>query len=147
VGYFAVTTRSEEKYRDTILQLVDGYIENVRQGKIDAKRLAEAKTSLIRSWSISRESNSAIADSLMYWSAILSDTEPIPDYVTEIEKVSDQDLVRVVQAYFVPQRRFVAIHQPAITLIFGLQVAGVIVVILGGWIVYRVWRRKRTKSA
>lgn len=147
VGYFAVTTRSEEKHRDTILQLVDSYIENVRQGKIDPKRLAEAKTSLIRSWSISRESNSAIASSLMYWSTILSDTEPVPDYVTEIEKVSAQDLVRVVQAYFVPQRRFVGIHQPAITLIFGLQVAGVIAVILGGWIVYRVWRRKRKKKA
>ena len=51
--------------------------------------------------------------------------------------------MRVVQTYFVPQRRFVGIHQPTITLIFGLQVAGVVVVILGGWIVYRVWRRKR----
>ncbi|OYQ62200.1 hypothetical protein B9G53_23475 [Pseudanabaena sp. SR411] len=146
VGYFAVSTRSEEKHRDMILQLVDSYIENVRQGKVDEKRLMEAKTALIRSWSISRESNGAIAGSLVGWSAILADTEPVPDYVAEIEKVSVQDLVRVVQTYFVPQRRFVGIHQPAITLIFGLQIAGVVVVIVGGWIFYRVWRRKHKQS-
>ncbi len=144
VGYFAVFTRSEEKHRDTILQLVDGYIENVRQGKVDEKRLAEAKTALIRSWLISREGNGAIAGSLISWSAILSNTEPIPDYVSEIEKVSAKDLVRVVQTYFVPQHRFVAIHQPAITLIIGLQIAGiVIIIIVGGFIIYKVWSRKK----
>ncbi|PZO44165.1 MAG: hypothetical protein DCF19_02890 [Pseudanabaena frigida] len=147
VGYFAISTRSEEKHRDAILQYIDTYIEQLRQGKIDAKRLAEAKTALIGRWSISMEDNMTRASWLLDWSTILSDNEVVPDYDAEINKVTAADLVRVIQSYFVPQRRFVGIHQPVITVFSGLLIGGVVLLlIIGGAIGYKLWRRSKVKA-
>ncbi len=146
-GYFAVTTTSEGKHTGTIQEIIEGRLDGIRRGEVDAKAVDDAKTALQGRWALLMEDNMERASWLADWSAALSDGEPLPDYQAAIGAVTVDDLARVVDTYFTPQRSFVGLHAPLLTVASGATwFAGLVVLGVAVWGVRR-FRRRRKRSA
>jgi len=143
-GYFAIYTTSERGNREAILGTVEEYLEGVRRGEVDAQRVAEAQAALKGRWALSMEDNVDRAVWLAQWSAALPADEPLPDYQAAIDAVVPEDLSRVVETYFTPERRYLGLHQPAATVASGARAVGIVVGLgVSAWGARRLWRRAR----
>jgi len=109
--------------------------------------VAAAKAALKGNWALSMEDNVERAMWLAQWPSVLADDEPVPGYAAAIDAVTPQDLSRVVAAYFTPERSYVGLHQPVVTVASGARVAGLVVALgLGLWGGRRLWRRARRRG-
>jgi zinc protease len=143
-GYFVISTTSERGNREAILSTVEEHQEKVRRGEVDAERVAEAQAALKGRWALAMEDNVERAVWLARWSSVLSADEPVPDYQAAIDAVTVEDLSRVVETYFSPQRRYLGLHQPVATVASGARAVGVMVGLgLSAWVARRLWRRAR----
>ncbi len=145
VGYFGISTVSESGNRETILKTIETYLEEVSQNGVSPQQLAEAQGALKGRWALSMENNVDRAVWLADWSSVLAVDESVPDYPAEIDRVSPEDVRRVVHTYFTPERRYQGMHQPVVTVVSGALWAGAVLGLgLAAWLARRVWRRTQS---
>jgi hypothetical protein len=78
---------------------------------------------------------------------VLSAEEAVPDYSAQIGVVTPDDLERVVQTYVTPERRYLGLHDPVITVTSGAWIGGGVVGLgAGAWLIQRFWRRARARQ-
>ncbi|TEU17359.1 MAG: insulinase family protein [Anaerolineales bacterium] len=143
-GYFVISTTSDRGNKEAILSMVEEHLEGVRRGEVDAERVAEAQAALKGRWALAMEDNVERAVWLAQWSVVLSADEPVPDYQAAIDTVTPEDLSRVVETYFTPQRRYLGLHQPVATVASGARAVGIVVGLgLSTWVARQLWRRAR----
>lgn len=146
-GYFEIHTVAEPGSQARIKQAFEAHLAQVGAGQISDERLTEAKTTLKGRWALSMEDTASCAGYLADWALVLSDGEDLPDYATAIEAVTAADLKRVVETYFTPDRRYVGVHQPIVTVTGGARVAGIIAGVGAAWWLGRkVMRRARKRG-
>jgi predicted Zn-dependent peptidase len=143
-GYFGVETSAHAGNTEKILAAVERHLEQLRQGQVSAERLKQAQTTLKGQWSLSMEDNLERAGWLADWAFLVADDAPVPDYIASIGVVTAADLARVVDTYFTPQRRYIGLHQPIITVTGGARLAGIVAAMGGGlWIGRKALRRRK----
>lgn len=144
-GYFAVITESKSDNSDRILEIIDKHIERVRQGDIDVERLADVKTALKGRWALGLEDNLSRAHWLAGWAMRVDNETPIPSYEANIDALTPADLSRIVETYFTPQRRFVGMHDPVLTVSSGVRLAAgaLATLVAGAGGAFWVWRRRK----
>jgi predicted Zn-dependent peptidase len=141
VGYFGVSASSERGNRETIRGTIDEHLARYRLGEVDAEAVAEAKVALKGRRALAIEDNLWRARWLAGWSSELPPGENVPDFQAEIDAVRPEDLSRVVSKYFTPERSFVGLHLPAVTVASGAWGAGAVVILaLAAWVTHRAWR-------
>jgi len=146
-GYLVITTTSDSANADLISSTIEEQLERIRQGAIDPERVAEAQAALQGSWALATEDNYTRARWLAQWPAVLSAEEAIPDYPAEIGAVTPADLARVVQTYVTPERRYLGLHDPVVTVMSGAWIGGGVVGIgAGAWLTRRLWRRAKARQ-
>jgi predicted Zn-dependent peptidase len=147
-GYFVVSTTSDGDRIESIQETVKEHLERVRRGEVGPEAVAEAKAALQGRWALAMEDNVDRASWLANWSAILSEDQPVPDYQAAIGTVEPEDLARVVQTYFTPERSYTALHQPVVTVASGARIAAAVVILgVGVWALRRFRRRARARDA
>jgi len=145
-GYFAIATNSEQRHQQAILDVIEQHLEQMRRGDVDAGKVAKAQAALKGRWTLAMEDNVERATWLAQWASVLSADQPVPDYPAAIDAVSPADLVRVTATYFTPQRRYLGLHQPVLTVASGAWAAGIAVgLALSAWAARRVWRWTRAR--
>jgi zinc protease len=143
-GLFYVNTTSGSGDREAILQTINEHLDRVRQGDISSEDVAEAKAALQGRWALSMEDNVDRAIWLAQWSSLLTDEELVPDYPALVGSVAPGDLSRVVTAYFTPERSYIGLHQPVVTVGSGARIAGAAVALgLSVWGVRHLRQRRR----
>jgi len=146
-GYFAVSTEAQRRRTEAIRHTVEERLEQVRSGDVDLQAVADAKAALAGRWALAMEDNVERAEWLAQWAFVLAPDEPVPDYQSAIDAVSPDDLPRVVQSYFIPERSFVGRHDPILTVASGARLgAGILVLALAVWGIVRLRRRRRLKA-
>jgi predicted Zn-dependent peptidase len=106
--------------------------------------VAEAQAALKGRWALAMEDNVERAMWLAGWSSVLSADEPVPDYQAAIDAVTPEDLSRMVETYFTPQRRYLGLHQPVATVASGGRAVGVVVGLgFSAWVARKLWRRAK----
>jgi len=148
VGYFVISATSASKNRTKIQATIEAYLDRISRSEVDPARVAEAKAALKGHWALSMEDNVQRAGWLAEWAQMLDDDAPIPDYTEVIEAVTPADLARVVKTYFTPQRRYVGLHQPVLTVTSGATFMGAAIGLgLAAWLGRKLWRRRRQPRA
>ncbi len=143
-GYFTIATVSERGKREAILQAVQAHLQEVGSSGVTADQLAVAQTALKGRWALSMEDNLARAAWLAQWVGVVTNDELIPDYPTAIDAVTVQDVQQAVQTYLTPERGYVGLHQPIVTVASGVIWAGTVAAVgLVAWMARGLWRRKR----
>lgn len=146
-GYFEIYTVAEPGSQARIMQALEAHLAQVRAGRISDERLTEAQTALKGRWALSMEDTANCAGYLADWALVLGDDEELPDYAAAIEAVTVSDLKRVVETYFTPDRRYVGVHQPIVTVTGGARLAGIIAGVGAAWWLGRkAMRRARTRK-
>ncbi len=142
VGLLAVSTQSKRGNVETIRRQVEERIEGVRRGEVDPQAVAEAKATLIGRWALAMEDNVQRASWLADWAFVLGEGQPLPDYPAAIGAVTPEDLPRVVEAYFTPERSFTGLHDPVLTVVGGARLLGALAAVgLAAWGIHRLRRR------
>lgn len=124
-GYFGLATEFDSHKRAEIQPLIERYFEKVRRGEITAEQVANAQAALKGQWALSMEDSAERASWLAQW-AFEAEGSAIPAYETAIDGVTPADLPRVVETYFTPERRYVGLHHPAVTVARGARALGLI---------------------
>jgi predicted Zn-dependent peptidase len=147
-GYFAVGTTSHGDDTEAIQQTVAEHLEAVRRGEVSPQAVERAKAALQGRWALSMEDNVERAIWQAQWTSVLSEGDPVPDYLVGIDAVTPEDLSRVVQTYFAPERSFTGLHQPVVTVASSARIAGAVVLLgVGAWGLRRLRRRARARDA
>ncbi len=150
-GYFAITTTSKAGNEEIIRQEADAYLERVSRGEIGAGTVAVAQRALKGRWLLSMEDNVARAKWLAEWSSALGPDDPVPDYRAALDAVEAEDLAGVVALYFTPERRFVGLHLPVVTLTGGIEGVIIAATLIAGLSATRRlgrrWRAGRCREA
>jgi predicted Zn-dependent peptidase len=145
-GYLAIETTSTRTAYPLIQRTAEEALARIGQGQVDAESVAQAQAAIKGRWALAMEDNLARAGWLADWSSVLPDGEPVPDLQAAIDAVTPPDLVRVVSTYYVPERRFVGLHLPVVTVASGAWLLAGIVVLAGGiWAMRRLRRRARAR--
>jgi predicted Zn-dependent peptidase len=143
-GYLAIETTSSRHAYPIIQHAAEDALARIGQGQVDADSVAQAQAAIKGRWALAMEDNLARAAWLADWSSVLPDDEPVPDLAAAIDAVTPQDLARVVATYYVPERRFVGLHLPVVTVASGAWLlAGVVVLVGGIWTIRRLRHRAR----
>ena len=87
-------------------------IEKIRNGYLDEQDIFTAKRIIERDTFYARESTSNITSELGYTTAIYDDTKFYEDYVSNINKVSKEDILRVTKKYLTPDSAVISIILP-----------------------------------
>jgi predicted Zn-dependent peptidase len=148
VGYFVIATNSERHRQQEILEAVETHLDHIRRGKVDPARVAEARAALKGRWALSMEDNLERAAWLAQWVPLSAANRPVPDYAALVDAVTARDLSRVVTTYFVPQRRYIGLHQPAITVAGGARILGVLAGMgVAAWLARRMWQQRSNNKS
>ena len=143
VGRFCIHMRIEKENQEEAIGIIKNHIDKIKKGDIDSLSLAEAKTSLKGKWALSMESNYERAVWLEKWMNNLGDTEAVPDYNFLIDSVTEDDLVRVINAYTVPQLSYMALHIPILSVNRGAKIIVVLLICITGIIVFKKYAKTK----
>jgi predicted Zn-dependent peptidase len=145
-GYLAIETTSSRRAYPLIQRTAEEALARVGQGQVEAASVTQAQAAIKGRWALAMEDNLTRARWLADWASVLPDGEPVPDLTAAIDAVTPQDLVRVVSTYYVPERRFVGLHLPVVTVASGAWfLAGIVVLAVGLWALRRLRRRARVR--
>jgi predicted Zn-dependent peptidase len=145
-GYLAIATNSEQRHQQAILDAIEEHLEQMRRGDVDAGKVAKAQAALKGRWTLAMEDNVERATWLAQWASVLAADQPVADYPAAIDAVNPADLVRVTATYFTPERRYLGLHQPVVTVASGARAAGIGVgLALSAWVARCVWRWARAR--
>lgn len=101
--------------KDKLKKAIFSEIEKVRNGNIDEQDITTAKNIIERDTFYSRESTSNIANELGYTTLIYGDSKYYSDYITNIKKVTKNDLQRVARKYLNPDKAVISVVLPETT--------------------------------
>lgn len=124
IGSLTIATSTDRGSLALILGTIEEQLEQIGQGTLPPERIEHVQAAMIGRWALSMESNARWAMWLARWSSALLAEAPPPDYSACVEAVTPADLARVVQTYFTPQRRYLALHLPIATAAGALRAAG-----------------------
>jgi predicted Zn-dependent peptidase len=144
-GYFSISASSERAKIAPIRKIAEGELEKIREGDIDPKKLLDAKTALRGRRALSMEGNGSHARWYASLAFTLGDGEAVPDYDALIERVTPEDLTRIVDTYFVPELAFVGMHLPILTNNSGAALAGGAFLVAALFLAVGVRARRRKK--
>lgn len=143
-GYFVLATSSERDHRAQIVATIDAHLERIRRGDVDADKVAEARMALRGRWALLMEDNLERATWLAQWVWLTPDDGQMRDYVAHIDAVTAADLARLVDTYFVPERRYVGLHEPAVTVTSAARALGIAAGVgVAAWLARRLLRRRQ----
>ncbi|MDX9973979.1 MAG: pitrilysin family protein [FCB group bacterium] len=111
-GCFYISTSCKQRHLKELKEVIEEQINLIRDGKVDAAALADAKESLNGRWTLSMQTNWRYIGWLAWLARVYSNTERIPDRQALIDAITAEELTRVVKTYFVPERTCVAQHIP-----------------------------------
>jgi predicted Zn-dependent peptidase len=145
VGRFEIRTRSEGDNREEVQRIIESHLDAIRRGDIDPEKLADAKTALKGRWALDMEDNFGRVHWLNDWPLALTHEEPIPDHAAEVDAVTPEDVTRVLNTYFTPERSYTVMHVPILTVYRGAWLGGGFLGFAAiGLIIYRKSRKKIT---
>ncbi|MBN1135580.1 MAG: hypothetical protein JXM73_03300, partial [Anaerolineae bacterium] len=99
-------------------------------------------------WALNMEDSLARARWLADWTSLIEPGQAVPDYTGALAAVTAEDLSHVAGAYFVPERQYLGLHVPVVTLAGGAKAALVLVALLAGvWALKRIARRKKSRPS
>jgi predicted Zn-dependent peptidase len=149
-GYFVIATSAERDHRAEIVDIVEAHLERVQSGDIEPDKVAEARVALKGRWALSMEDNLERATWLAQWVWLTPDDGHVRDYAAQVDAVTTADLSRVARTYFAPERRYVGVHEPAVTVKSGARALGVAAgVSIAAWLARRLLGKRaglRTRS-
>jgi predicted Zn-dependent peptidase len=144
-GRFEIGTRSEGGKQEEIRQIIESHLDAIRRGDIDPEKLADAKTTLKGRWALNMENNFERFFWLNDWPMSLTSEEPVPDCIAEVDAVTPEDLTRVLDTYFTPERSYTVMHVPILTVYRGAWLGGGFLGFAAiGLIIYQKSRKKIT---
>lgn len=146
VGRFEIRTRSEADKREIIQQIIDEQLQQIRQGDIDPEKMVDAKVALKGRWALRMERNFGRVLWLNNRVLSLAEDEPVPDYQARIEAVTPEDLTRVLNTYFIPERSYVVMHLPILTVYRGAWLGGSFLLLGAGFFYRRRKKRQRRQK-
>lgn len=111
-GYFLLSMSSDAKNKDTILEICKSNLDKIKAGNIDSNQLREAKEAFKGKLTLWLEDNLNRAEWLADWAITQDIDNSIIDYETHIALVSENDLKRVANTYFVPEHTFIGADLP-----------------------------------
>ena len=144
-GYLAIRTDGPRRDRDQILALIQQELHTlVEEGVVDAD-FTLARNARLGQAALAMEDNMARAGYLAEWAAVLPPDAPAPDFRAKLAAVTADDLARVAATYNVPERQFLAEHQPAVS---GADLAWLAggALLLAGAGGGALWWRRRAKA-
>ena len=140
-GYFGLITEFDSHKRAEIQRVIEQYFEKIRRGELTAEQVDHAQAALKGQWALAMEDSADRAAWLAQW-AFETDGSTIPDHDAAIDGVQPADLQRMVQTYFTPERRYVGVHHPAVTVPRGARLLGMAAAVsVLAWLARRLWRR------
>lgn len=125
-GYLTISTTCSRDRWKPILDVMETHLERVHCGKIDPQKVRQAQAAMTGRWTLSMESNVKQAMWLARWSSALSAEEPVPNFRQAVAAVTPADLPRVVERYFAPERRYLGLHLPVVTIARAGRVIGAV---------------------
>lgn len=109
---FAIKANFEPANYKIVKQEILKQFELLKEDTISSQEIEKAKSIIERETYYSRESGSSIASQLGYTTVLYDSPEFYQDYITEINKVTEQDLKRVLKKYLSPNRAAISILLP-----------------------------------
>ncbi len=141
-GYYGIFTQAESQKRAEVQTTIEQYFERVRRGDLTAEQVLNAKAALKGSWALDMEDGSRRASWLAQWAFEPGD-QPVPDYAAAIDAVTVQDLQRMIETYYTPERRFIGLHNPIVTVPRGARILGAVTI--AGVLIW-LWRKWPRRS-
>jgi predicted Zn-dependent peptidase len=140
-GYFGLITEFDSRQRAEIQRVIEQYFDKVRRGEITVEQVHHAQAALKGQWALEMEDSADRAAWLAQW-AFEADDHSIPDFNAAIDGVQAGDVQRMVETYFTPERRFVGLHHPAVTVPRGARLLGLAAGVSALlWLARRLWRQ------
>jgi zinc protease len=100
--YTISTSVVNEEDMQYVKDEIDQALENIKTQPVDLELLAQTKSKLKYSAAMSMDSPSSIADQLTYYIWITGNPESINNIYKSYDEVSQEDIMRAAQKYFVP---------------------------------------------
>lgn len=147
VGGMAIRTDGERRYRDEIVAQIDGELDALAAGSVDAADFTLACNTRLGHQALAMEDNLVRAGYLAAWATSLPSDAPAPDFRRELAAMTAADLARVARIYGVPERRFLAEHVPIVTGAHLTWLIGAVLLVVGGETTAFVWRRRMRLTA
>lgn len=97
---------------DDLQKAIDVELDHIINQPVASEELAKAKKQMKMDYIKSLDSNSELASILSYYELLLRDYRYFSNYITQIEKVSTDDIQRVAGKYLTREKRTVAILTP-----------------------------------
>jgi predicted Zn-dependent peptidase len=139
-GHLGLITEFDSPKRAEIQRVIEQYFDKVRRGEITAEQVHHAQAALKGQWALEMEDSTDRAAWLAQW-AFEADGSAILDYDAAIDSVQPADVQRMVETYFTPERRYVGLHHPAVTVPHGARLLGLAAGVSAlVWLARRLWR-------
>lgn len=107
-GLFYLTLElSPETMFDPIVSAVQGELDRIGRGEIDAERLSAAASHLRYGMAMALETPASVAGFLASMLAVAPDLGVVRGYFDELARVTSEDVARVARTYLTSARRFV----------------------------------------
>jgi predicted Zn-dependent peptidase len=146
-GYLAIETSSGRDSQRAIRRTAEEHLARIGAGQLDPGAVAEARTALLGRWRLRMEDNRERAAWLAEWASVLAPGEPVPDVAAALGAVTAGQVSRAVTTYLTPQRRYVGLHLPVLTVASGAWLAaGLVLFVAGVWFVRRLRRRAQARQ-
>lgn len=97
---------------DEVTAAVQAALDGVARGDAKPADVEAARTHLISSLTLSMQTPGSVAERLAYLAAVTGDVHGFERYMTELHKVTPEDVARVAKAYLVPARRNIVTLSP-----------------------------------
>ena len=145
-GYLVIETSSGRNSYPAIRRAAEEHLARIGAGELDPQAGAEAWTALVGRWRLRMEDNQKRAAWLAEWAAVLAPGEPVPDMAAALKAVTAEQVSQAVTTYLTPERSYVGLHLPVLTVASGAWLAAGFVVLAGGlWLARRLRRRAQAR--
>lgn len=111
-GLFYLSTSCERSNRKEVQAVVEDQVARLRDGEVDAERLAEAKAVLVGMRALAMESNMSHAVWLERLSFYYGNDDVLPVYDACVDNVNVEEIVYAAKTYLTPERMAEVVHVP-----------------------------------
>ena len=115
VGDFVVYTTADSGKFGEIIAAVEAELDLAIRGELAPSTVAEAKSAMRGRLLLGLETNADLGWWLAEMSLFLPEEQPVPDMFAAVEAVTAADVTRVAGEYLSIEKRYRALHRPALT--------------------------------